>query len=670
MRVDLARKHGMWLVVALAAIAVYANSMGNGFAWDDQFIIKSNARVHQLADQSQIWLTPYWQSYGAELGLYRPFAMFVYALEWAAGGGAPWLFHATNVFLHALASALAFFLLRVLAGSGAAALIGGLLFAVHPVRVEAVANGVGQAELIAGSATLAACLIYATRPSGASTGWGRRIMLVVLYAVAMLTKESAIVLPALLVALDVAQRRVVLTRVALVQYLRATALPLFLLAATAIAYLSLRVEVLGSVGGVNAAPGLPFLRSEYRVHNALRSWPEYVRLLFFPVDLAADYSPAVILPVNSITPMVLLGAILLGGTVLLALLTPVVPGAGLPAAWFLIAVLPASNLLVPIGVVVAERLLYTPAFAVSLMASFAWARLQGRRAQTHSRGLMRTVYAFACVVLLALAARTFVRNPDWKDSVTVFKSIVRDNPESYRGLAMMGAIVTAQGKSDYAMSFFELAYRIWPDDAQLATDMAYQHITKGEYHRALALMERAHGNADWFDRIQVLLAQAAIGAGEYERALQAVIRADHLGTSHRLTFPLYAHAYEGLGRIPAAVGAWRATVRELGGHPAAWSLLARALAKLGDERDALAAADSAHARAEPSDTVTRRIVTELRTAVLAGCYEPSRASDSSCGNPLEMWEVQLPPPMRSATSSQNASGTPPPAHSANADVER
>src|SRR5688572_20542005 len=140
--------------VVLAAVLVYANSLANGFAYDDDWIIMRNPRVHQLADQSLIWGTPYWPTFGAELGLYRPLAIFAYALEWAAGDGAPWVFHVVNVTLHAVVTGLVFILMSALFTTGAAA-VGALIFAVHPVHTEVVANSVGQAELIAAALMLA-----------------------------------------------------------------------------------------------------------------------------------------------------------------------------------------------------------------------------------------------------------------------------------------------------------------------------------------------------------------------------------------------------------------------------------------------------------------------------------------------------------------------------------
>src|SRR4051812_35226430 len=89
-----------WLPISLiflAACIVYANSVRNGFAYDDVWIVEKNTRVHQLRDLGSIWLTPYWPTFGKQLGLYRPLTIFFFALEWAASGGRDWFFHAANV---------------------------------------------------------------------------------------------------------------------------------------------------------------------------------------------------------------------------------------------------------------------------------------------------------------------------------------------------------------------------------------------------------------------------------------------------------------------------------------------------------------------------------------------------------------------------------------------
>lgn len=650
-------KHGGLLLVALTAVLVYINSLTNGFALDDVYIIETNERVHQLAAQGRIWLTPYWPMYGAELGLYRPFAIFVYALQWTLGDGAAWVFHAVSVVLHAVAAMLAFLLLKKLTSEGPA-LVGGLLFAVHPVHTEAVANIVGQAELIAGVATFAACLIYVTRPRGARLGWMNQLALVVLYAVAILTKESAIVLPGLLIALDLAQQRVRWSRAGLRQYAADSSMLMFLFLATGIGYLAIRVDVLGSIGGVDAAPALPFLREAPRVPTALRAWPEYVRLLFYPADLAIDYAPGVILPVDGFSPMALLGLVILFLTFVLAVLTPLSPAAGLPAAWFLICILPVSNLLLPVGVVVAERLLYTPSFAAALIAAHCWrAGLAAARSSTHRVALL----GLAASLLLLMSARTWVRNPDWKDTPTTLISMVRDHPESYRSQWTTAALLASLGNVDLGTEYLEIAYRLWPHNPMLVSELAMVRLSRGEIEAATALLERARDALGWASVHRYQLAVAYISAARFAEGLRETVEADRLGHGQSVLYPLYAQAYEGLRRSDLAIGAWRAALRAPSGD--LWTYrarLARLLAMNGYREAALAQADSTASRIAPGDTASLTLIQRLRDSISRDCYTipltENAASPARCEDPLAHWRILTPHgPLHFATVSQNTS---------------
>ena len=126
------------LLAVAAAVAVGAASLGNGFAYDDVPLIVENARVTTLLPPWEYFGLPYWPNGG----LYRPLTACLTALLWKVGGGAPWIFHAANVTLHSLATGLVYLLARrVLMAPWAA--FAALLFAVHPVHVEAVANAVG-----------------------------------------------------------------------------------------------------------------------------------------------------------------------------------------------------------------------------------------------------------------------------------------------------------------------------------------------------------------------------------------------------------------------------------------------------------------------------------------------------------------------------------------------
>jgi tetratricopeptide (TPR) repeat protein len=646
------------LAIVVVAVATFANSLWNGFALDDNAIIATNTRVHQLADQSLIWLTPYWPNFGRTLGLWRPLTIFGFAVQWSIGDGAAWVFHAVNIMLHVLASVLVFALLRSLA-TRAGAVAGALLFAVHPLHTEVVANVVGQAELLAACAVLGACALYAARPEGVTIGRGRAFAIVLCFALGLLAKEGAIVLPPLLVALDLAQRRVTPSLASMRAWVRAVAVPMLMLAVVLLAYFTVRVHVLGSIGGIDAAPNLPFLREEGRVFSAFRAWPEYVRLLVFPFDLSADYSPGVILPATGFTPMVALGLGLLVATALLALATPVRPQPGLTAAWFLITIVPVSNLLLPIGVLMAERILYLPSVTIAMAAAYAWDSLRARA----SHPQMRLATAAAAVILLAFAARSVLRNPDWKDTDAVWMALVEDHPESYRAQWVNGELAERAGRLDLARGYWELAARIWPDDPALLNELAILYLRLEDTDRAIELLDRSHTLADFSSSTEILRAFALLKAKRYTDALTALDQADQLMAPPAPALGLRAQAYEGLGRWNEAVGAWRTAVRKPGGDQFVFKvMLARSLAYTGLTAEAVAVLDSARARA-PADSSLARDLIDLDAAIRADCFDPAASSHgsapsggtNSCADPISRWGVVLPAaPHEVANSLQNA----------------
>ena len=135
----------LYLAVAACAALAHCGALWNGFAMDDLYIIVWNPLVHSADGLWRAFGAPYWPP---DLGgkLYRPLAVASYTLDGLVDD-APW-FHAVNLLWHAGAAVVVAALARRWAGM-TTALVAGLLFAVHPVHVEAIANVIGRAELMA-----------------------------------------------------------------------------------------------------------------------------------------------------------------------------------------------------------------------------------------------------------------------------------------------------------------------------------------------------------------------------------------------------------------------------------------------------------------------------------------------------------------------------------------
>ena len=131
---------------ALIALAVYLPSLSFDRTLDDiEQVPAPGERITQ--SWPQVWTQPYWKNFSGG-GLFRPVTS---ATFWVEGKlGTPiWSRHLVNVLLNATVTLLLVRLALRLGLGTLTAILAGLLFAVHPTHVEAVAGLVGRAELIA-----------------------------------------------------------------------------------------------------------------------------------------------------------------------------------------------------------------------------------------------------------------------------------------------------------------------------------------------------------------------------------------------------------------------------------------------------------------------------------------------------------------------------------------
>ena len=353
--------------------------------------------------------------------MWRPAVIASWALDYRVSSSPHW-FHAINVLWAALAAAL-FALLACELGGPAVGLVTGALFAVHPVHVEAVANVVGRAELMAAAAYAAAlwCALRAER-GGYLAG------VLVCSAFAIASKEIAVTLPA---------------AVFLVWYARGLDMrrawrPAVAAAAGILAWFVIH----GLVGirtfyGGGLAVGLEGLGVVERTWAMARLSLEWWRLLLFPAHLSADYSPGELVVSTGFTVWHVVGLLGWIGAALLAWRTrKTIPGIAIGLAWLVITISPIANVVMPTEFLVAERTLYLPSFGVAFALGSAAMALRPWR--------MRA--AVVALVVLAAGIRSVIRIPAWHDDETHYQALRREAPRSYRVLWLEGKDEFAAGR--------------------------------------------------------------------------------------------------------------------------------------------------------------------------------------------------------------------------------
>jgi len=454
----------LYLAVAACAVVVHIGALWNGFAMDDLYIIVWNPLVHSARGIWHALAAPYWPP---DLGgkLYRPLVVASYTLDGLVDD-APW-FHAVNLLWHAGAAVAVAALARRWAGT-TAALVAGLLFAVHPVHVEAIANVIGRAELMA---AVGACLAVYAAVVNESVGWSALAL-----TVGLLSKENAAVAPGLilwawLVGLSRPPRHRMMAFVG--SWL-----------AIAAVYVAVRGAVLGPYTRLHDIAPVFVGQSPVAVRlTAIAALADVLRLLVFPLTLRVDYSPAE----RTLVTSILDGRFLLG-LAALAVWAALLVGAwrhgrkveAFGLGWIAIAFLPVANLLFPVGVLLAERTLYLPSVGVVLAAGAALARLPVPR--------VRLVTA---VLVLAGGIGSALRVHVWHDDGAVTRSILDDSPNSYRGPARMGALFQSHRDAARALDAFRTAARIFDRDPSIYVAGADAAFALGRAALADSLLTRA-----------------------------------------------------------------------------------------------------------------------------------------------------------------------------------
>jgi tetratricopeptide (TPR) repeat protein len=542
------------LALCVIALLAYSNSFHAGFTFDNAILLQEKQIYEATLPNVGLILghTYWWPT--IETGLYRPLTILSFLFNYAVlgNGERPEGYHWINFVLHAGNILLAFAVaLRIVCKFWPSVFIAGL-WAVHPVLTESVTNIVGRADLLAGTAVLGGFLIYLK--SAESKGWRRLAWLAGLFAtttVGVFSKESAVTLIGVIVLYEMiwwTERGKVRD---LLAGIIATVPPI-----AALLY-QRSVVLAASPPAVFPFVDNPIVGSGFWVGRltALKVMARYLALIVWPARLSSDYSYAQI-PLITGAPgdWIAWLAVFSAGTILVVLYRRQ------PAMFFfgLFAFgtfLPASNLLFPIGTIMAERLLYLPAYGLiaCLVLAVYWLGARTR--------IPVLAPAVLFLVLSGFAVRTWERNPDWHNNLTLAESAARASPRSFKAHMMLAR------------------ERYGADPQHAGIDGA---IEEGE--RAVALIDPLPDSRNTWSTYREVAGYYLVKGEGFERAIQLLNRAISIlealppksspsTEGGEVVVPLdLAEAYRTLSdawlRVPDAKKAYDAAVRALDLNPA------------------------------------------------------------------------------------------------------
>lgn len=429
----LSQRLGPYVFLAVVVCAVYATAFTNQFVFDDDLLIRMNEYLVSWKTFGHLFTASTTDGAHIAGGFYRPVQNILYFFVFQIFGLRPFGFHLLNLMVHAANACLGYRLALRLNFDARAALLGALLWAVHPLHTEAVTYMSGTADplyLMFGLLGLNG-LIPTFSP--------RRVVATLpLFVLALLSKETAVIFPplAVLCLWHLHPERTKLK----------TYLPLWPLWTVALAFLGWRVTNNSFDGPARyielmKLPAYSTMRIYVDSHwvrllTFCAELPNYAALIFWPSDLYMERS----FPLHTgLDDIQVLGGIAMIGAALATIVLarkPALQPLRWGLLWFGIALAPDSGLAFPMNALFLEHWMYVPTLGLFMGTAAALAPLMGRLKQP----ALQAMVVFGCMGLLAvLSSRTVAQNQIWSTPVSFYRNIFAHgvlSPRAHNNLAI------------------------------------------------------------------------------------------------------------------------------------------------------------------------------------------------------------------------------------------
>jgi tetratricopeptide (TPR) repeat protein len=464
-------------LLAIVVIGIYFPSIYFQFCLDDFTHLVGNIG---LSSFDGIWQALHQPMFPGNL--YRPLVTLTLGLTKLAFGENPLPYHLTNILMHAGLTVLIYIYLTRLIAKDTAALIT-LVFAIHPLHTEVVANISNRTELLSNFFGIAALLVC-TKGDILDTVRAFRtfVFSFFLFLCALASKESGLIYILLIVITLWYQRRLQAANL-----IKSIAGPL----AAVIIYGIARFVVLGGLGlGMQVIEPLdnPLIQTPQpsRLLNALGLLGKYAQLVVYPAPLSADYSyrqltgPSWQTLFSSATELSFLATFLF---ILYVALRGIHRRGrfSLFALWFLASFLITSNILFPIGTIFGERLCYLPSLGIIAIGILGLSKL--------SSNLIKATAFIAIIFLEVLATASHLRV--WYNNDTLFSYQIEVSPNSAKTHSNYALTLRNRGDFPGATKHLEQALAIYPSFVEAQYGLATVALAQGKQEEAIGLLDRA-----------------------------------------------------------------------------------------------------------------------------------------------------------------------------------
>ncbi len=460
------------IIIFAVSIAVYFNALFNSFVFDDSYQVLDNRWIRDISFIPTIFSHSVWgfDTSTSVLHYYRPLMHLIYMFNYHVFGLNPLGFHLVNILFHAGVSVMVFIIVRhlLMASSSSTidwylspAFIAAILFAIHPIHTEVVTWVAAVPELAFTFFCLLSLFLYMRSEEGLNSSY---VLSLVSFALALLSKETALTLPIIIFAYDylIKRNRSRSSKEYLKRYL-----PYTIIIGS---YLFMRSYGLRDVAPVTKV----FKLDAYTyVINVLSFLMHYIEKLILPIHLNAYH---IFRPISSI--MEPKGLLVLTFTIVFLVLAVVAFKKSKLVFWCLVLVIvpliPTFYIIGNSEVGISERYLYLPSFGFVLLVALLIDRIRVSKPQ------MTLIMGIILSVLIGLYAfGTTTRNGIWKDDYSFWTDTSRKSPDSAFIHRAFGGVLFNRGNVDEALSEFLYAIQLNPSDAIAHTGLGATYNRKG-----------------------------------------------------------------------------------------------------------------------------------------------------------------------------------------------
>jgi protein O-mannosyl-transferase len=482
------------LIITLLSIGIYAQSIGFDYVLDDTMVIVKNQFTQRgISGISDIFKYESFRGfYGEKKNLlegdrYRPLSIATFAVEQSLFGGNKAMAHGINILLYALTGILLFRVLLFMFPYDekekwyvSIPFIATVLYVVHPLHSEAVANVKGRDDIIAFMGAMSA--LYFTFKYLNNNKLLYLILSFTTFLIGILSKESAITFLAI-----VPMTAYFFTHASVAQQVKIS-IPILL---GTLVYLIMRYNAIGYLTDNKVVTDLmnnPFYNMSWHEKTATIAYTffQYLKLLVFPHPLTHDYYPYQIpiahwsdwQPIVALLLHIGLGIIILRGWKTKSVWA-------YAAAFYLITFSIVSNVFISVGSFMNERFMYH----ASLGFCIAVAYFLHNRFTINSLSRVNTnrnTWALGVFILITIAysVRTILRVPDWRNNKTLTEAAIKSSPNS------------ARANCFYAISIWENSFKKLNNDASPEQTRAILDSMKHYFDTAVRILptyKSAHG---------------------------------------------------------------------------------------------------------------------------------------------------------------------------------